>query len=200
MSICPTCGHWTAEPVPDGLEDTIKPCRTCASRQRSGDAELLESCGKYHVRCYGCHLSTGDYNDPREAVEEWNALWEGVEEADKLKGLLRRTVPCIEYTIGHLRNERATSLVDSKTMMVYTAAIEKHRELLEEVRAALGEEAGNGKEPPTCDDCEYCYGMRDKIIDYDTGETMPWGQCRVHVFCYGDVCNMFKPKQEGGQP
>lgn len=79
MSICPTCGHWTAEPVPEGLEDSIKPCRTCARRQRSGDAELVESVGKYRVQCYGCHLSTGDYNDPREAVAEWNALWEGVE-------------------------------------------------------------------------------------------------------------------------
>lgn len=146
MSICPTCGKWAPEPVPDWLEDSIKPCRTCASRQRSGDAELLESCGKYHVRCYGCHLSTGDYNDPREAVDEWNALWEGVTEQEKLRYLLRQTVPCIESCIGHLRNDRATSLGDPKTMMAYTRTIEDVAVLLDEVRHALGgEEAGNGE-------------------------------------------------------
>lgn len=63
---------------------------------------------------------------------------------DKLKDLLRRTVPCIESCIGHLRNDRATSLCDSKTMMVYTRTIENFLVLLAEVREALEKEASDG--------------------------------------------------------
>lgn len=55
-----------------------------------------------------------------------------------LKGLLRRTVPYIESCIGHLRNDRATSLGDPKTMMAYTLTIEDIAVLLDEVRHALG--------------------------------------------------------------
>lgn len=68
----------------------------------------------------------------------------------------------------------------------------------EEEREEAAKEA-QAKEPPTCDDCEYCDGgVRAKIIDHDTGETMPWGQCSVHVFCNGDICASFKQK-EGAQ-
>lgn len=68
-------------------------------------------------------------------------------------------------------------------------------ELKEAAKEAQAKET-QAKEAPTCDDCEHCDGgVRAKIIDYDTGETMPWGQCSVHVFCNGDICANFKQKE-----
>lgn len=53
----------------------------------------------------------------------------------------------------------------------------------------------------TCDDCKYCdIPVRPVIIDYDTGETMLQGQCRKYIFCYGNLCAQFEPKQKGDQP
>lgn len=71
-------------------------------------------------------------------------MLETTKERETLKDLLRRAVPCIESCIGHLRNDRATSLGDPKTMMVYTRTIEDVAVLLDKVRKAIGEEVGNG--------------------------------------------------------
>jgi len=58
--------------------------------------------------------------------------------------------------------------------------------------------AGLLKEDPSCYNCKYEGRVREKIIDYDTGETMMWGSCLKHAFCDGTACVDWEPKKGDG--
>lgn len=74
MSFCPTCGHYTPDPVPAGIEDKLGRCPVC-KKHGIGDDLRVEACSLgYNVHCLTCGLSTGYSHELGDALSDWEAV------------------------------------------------------------------------------------------------------------------------------